>query len=123
MDIRERDVLQQEQVRTISHIVLLSIVWYCMVLYWLAPADVSDIYIDDVVSAISSVHSLSQLSALKEEIRRLERNNLRGSANLEYLKNVLVIFLENTATRDKYAHMHCCNYYNYRAYLQYHHIH
>ena len=46
-----------------------------------------------------------QLSALKEEIRRLERNNLRGSANLEYLKNVLVIFLENTATRDKYVRL------------------
>ena len=44
-----------------------------------------------------------QLAALKGEIRRLERNAMRGSANLEYLKNIFVKFLESSANRDKYV--------------------
>ena len=44
-----------------------------------------------------------QLAALKAEIRRMERNVTRGSANLEYLKNIFVKFLESSANRDKYV--------------------
>ena len=33
----------------------------------------------------------------------MERNVKRGSANLEYLKNVFVKFLETSANRDKFA--------------------
>lgn len=40
---------------------------------------------------------------LKDEIRRLERNTKRESANLEYLKNIVVKFLESSANRDKFV--------------------
>ncbi len=43
----------------------------------------------------------NQLEALKGEIRRLERNAKRGSANQEYLKNVFVKYMENPANRDQ----------------------
>eukprot|EP00053_Salpingoeca_punica_P018099 m.176097 g.176097 ORF g.176097 m.176097 type:complete len:830 (+) comp17360_c0_seq1:57-2546(+) len=42
-----------------------------------------------------------QISVLKEEVRRGERNAKRGEANLEYLKNVIVKYMSESITRDK----------------------
>jgi hypothetical protein len=42
-----------------------------------------------------------QMGALKEEIRRLERNARREGANLEYLKNIILRFLESPVGRDQ----------------------
>eukprot|EP00042_Codosiga_hollandica_P052339 m.662239 g.662239 ORF g.662239 m.662239 type:complete len:811 (-) comp58472_c0_seq15:1808-4240(-) len=47
------------------------------------------------------VLTVEQLEMLKGEIRRLERNASRGSANLEYLKNVIVKYMENTVNREQ----------------------
>lgn len=42
-----------------------------------------------------------QMTALKEEIRRLERNAKREGANLEYLKNIFLKYLETSVGRDQ----------------------
>lgn len=48
-----------------------------------------------------STHFEEQASALKEEIRRLERNARREGANLEYLKNILVNYMSNKVGREQ----------------------
>ena len=46
-------------------------------------------------------HLEEQSSALKEEIRRLERNARREGANLEYLKNILVNYMSYKVGREQ----------------------
>lgn len=44
----------------------------------------------------------AQVSVLKEEVRRLERNQKRyDGINLEYLKNIMVSFLDAEQEKDR----------------------
>ena len=49
----------------------------------------------------ASGHLEEQSAALKEEIRRLERNARREGANLEYLKNILVNYMSYKVGREQ----------------------
>jgi len=44
---------------------------------------------------------LHELNQLKNEVRRLARNNSRESANLEYLKNIVLRYLRATGGSEK----------------------
>jgi hypothetical protein len=51
----------------------------------------------------------SQVEVLKEEIRRLERNQKRyDGINLEYLKNIMVSFLEAENEKDRKPLLQVC---------------
>ena len=54
------------------------------------------------------IHSITQVAVLKEEIRRLERNAERQGANLEYLKNVVVKYMESSSAVGKDKWDVCC---------------
>ena len=41
---------------------------------------------------------IMQLDGLKEEIREMERAKIRGNANMDYLKNIIVKFMETQDT-------------------------
>jgi chaperonin cofactor prefoldin len=51
----------------------------------------------------------SQVDVLKEEIRRLERNQKRyDGINLEYLKNIMVSFLDAENEKDRAPLLQVC---------------
>lgn len=50
---------------------------------------------------VAHTRAMPQCAALKEEIRRLERNARREGANLEYLKNIVLRYLETSVGRDR----------------------
>ena len=58
------------------------------------------------MSAITAEHRFAdQKSALHEELARLERNQSREGANLEYLKNVLLEFFLRSGDAASQSHM------------------
>ena len=68
-----------------------------------ARARIQDLEMDAQEAAEQMTLVREQCAALKEEIRRLERNARREGANLEYLKNVLLKALDRSAPGRKHA--------------------